>query len=276
MADNLVVDENEQKKKLEELWRKMTKAFAGYGSSSPTKDEIELLEWAARRDEMHLRVAPVMTTEQKAYFDERYIEWLNDEKSLRNIHNIENKNKIKTKYTGNKFPISKDGIVISIVFPDYKIRIGNERVPYLGHAGILIIDKETGKSTYYEYGRYDPEKKGKTRKYDLPDVKFNKSGTIEQKSLKRVFSIISIKFGQSGKIYGKMQEVDYKKAVGYAEKRYRDNINTNRKRYDLFNNNCATFASEVVRAGNGNATSFSVPNINIKYTSGKEVIYIPK
>ncbi|MGC8770057.1 MAG: hypothetical protein ACP5Q5_02260 [Brevinematia bacterium] len=47
------------------MWRKMTKAFAGYGSSSPTKDEIELLEWAARRDEMHVRVAPVMTAEQK-------------------------------------------------------------------------------------------------------------------------------------------------------------------------------------------------------------------
>ncbi len=39
MADNLVVDENEQKRKLEKLWEEMSKKYAGYGSSSPTKEE---------------------------------------------------------------------------------------------------------------------------------------------------------------------------------------------------------------------------------------------
>lgn len=72
--------------------------------------------------------------------------------------------------------------IIPIVFTEYKITVeipavefdlfpwteldnisikeSKEKVSNLGHAGILLIQSSTGKTKYYEYGRYDyPELK---------------------------------------------------------------------------------------------------------------------
>ncbi len=102
MADNLVVDENEQKRKLEKLWEEMSKKYAGYGSSSPTKEEIDLLEWANKRDGMHSKVAPVATADQKAYFDERYIEWQSMEALERIVNNTNETNQLSGVYEVKK------------------------------------------------------------------------------------------------------------------------------------------------------------------------------
>ncbi|MGD1526795.1 hypothetical protein [Vibrio harveyi] len=92
-------------------------------------------------------------------------------------------------------------VIIPIVFPDYKITVRTprqevdllpwitfdnftipkteQRLSYLGHAGILIINGKSGLTKYYEYGRYDyPEQKGIVRRVPLPDVKVNESGVV--------------------------------------------------------------------------------------------------
>lgn len=75
--------------------------------------------------------------------------------------------------------------VIPIVFPDYKIHIDGYqatffgkkieipggKAPYLGHAGVLVINGKTGQSKYYEYGRYPgPGPAGRVRVGRIPDV----------------------------------------------------------------------------------------------------------
>lgn len=47
------------------------------------------------------------------------------------------------------------------VLPD-RIRIpsGRKKLPYLGHAGILFANGQSGVTRYFEYGRYDPAAAG--------------------------------------------------------------------------------------------------------------------
>jgi hypothetical protein len=42
--------------------------------------------------------------------------------------------------------------IIPIVYPDYKVSFAGQKLPYLGHAGVLIIQGTSGKTKYYEYG----------------------------------------------------------------------------------------------------------------------------
>ncbi|MEJ5285541.1 MAG: LysM domain-containing protein [Brevinematales bacterium] len=141
----MAVDESKQRKKLEKLLREMSKKYAGYGSSSPTKDEIELLEWAARRDEMHSKVAPVMTGEQKAYFDERYIEWQSMEALERSVTNANETKQLSGVYEVKKgdtlWAISKaTGISIKELLKLNKQLVGRENYIRPGEVINLSFD----------------------------------------------------------------------------------------------------------------------------------------
>ncbi len=119
--------------------------LGGYGSSSPTKDEIELLEWAARRDEMHSKVAPVMTAEQKAYFDERYIEWQSMEALERSVTNANETKQLSGVYEVKKgdtlWAISKaTGISIKELLKLNKQLVGRENYIRPGEVINLSFD----------------------------------------------------------------------------------------------------------------------------------------
>ena len=105
-------------------------------------------------------------------------------------------------------PFEADGVYIA--FPDYKISI-NQTVPEiptpfgsiggqqikwkqggLGHAGVLLIDDKTGRTKYYEYGRYDDAKKGIVRTTRIPDVQIGKDGRPTNKSF--TSTVHSLKF----------------------------------------------------------------------------------
>ena len=142
-------------------------------------------------------------------------------------------------------PDGKDGILI--VFPDYQIHVGKRTYKNLGHAGVLLIDTKTGNTRYYEYGRYDKENKGVVRNVRVSDVILDKDNNPTPKSLNKVLDEISKKSGQGGRIEGayvKSDEFDAMK--DYAEQQMKENNNPERESYSLINNNCATFAAEVL------------------------------
>ena len=120
-------------------------------------------------------------------------------------------------------------VAIPIVFPDYTIAVKSKAVviripdllpkidilprqikipkqshhlPYLGHAGVLFIEGESGLTRYYEYGRYDPAELGETRKRSVPDVKMGKNGRPTRKTLAATLADVSRKAGQHGRIEG--------------------------------------------------------------------------
>ena len=151
-------------------------------------------------------------------------------------------------------PNGKDGILI--VFPNFKVetetKLGKQP---LGHAGVLLIDNATGKTKYYEYGRYSTPDgtKGRVRSVSVPNVKIGEDGKPTQASLTKVFSKISEKAGQGGKIEGSYVEGDFKKMNDYAQDKLKESnseykeYDKERKPYSLFSNNCGTFGCDVLK-----------------------------
>ena len=88
-------------------------------------------------------------------------------------------------------------VSIPIVFPNYLITVDTppvrvdvpdwlpgirdevdipsmrNRIPYLGHAGILFFSSQ-GESKYYEYGRYDRAAIGLVRRQGIPNLRLGK------------------------------------------------------------------------------------------------------
>lgn len=143
-------------------------------------------------------------------------------------------------------PDGRDGIIIA--FPDYKISTPVGKIGGLGHAGVLLIDNKTGYTKYYEYGRYDKEGKGIVRNIPVSNVKMGKDGMPTQKSLDKVMKQISDKAGHEGKIEGAYVKSDkFKEMNDYAKGKMSENSNPDREEYNLMNNNCGTFAEDVVK-----------------------------
>ena len=143
-------------------------------------------------------------------------------------------------------PDGKDGIYI--VFPDYVITVGDKKYKHLGHAGVLLINNETGLTKYYEYGRYDNENMGIVRNIIVPNVTIGKNGLPTKESLNKTLNCISEKSGQKGQIEGAYIKSDqFDKMNSYAEKQMQDNNNLDREPYSLLSNNCGTFAADVLK-----------------------------
>ncbi len=166
-------------------------------------------------------------------------------------------------------------IAIPIVFPDYLITVNTpttslpipdllpgidilpdsieipetkNKVPELGHAGVLFINGANGTTKYYEYGRYSGSL-GMVRKLLIRDVQIQ-GGHPTKVSLSYTLSQISVKSGQSGRILGAYIEVPgkYSAMRSYSTKRYSQNNNPGRKPYDLFTNSCNHFMKGVLEA----------------------------
>ena len=143
-------------------------------------------------------------------------------------------------------PNGKDGIYIA--FPDYKISTPIGKIGNLGHAEVLLIDNKTGVTKYYEYGRYDKEGKGVVRTFAVPNVKIGQDKKPTLESLNKTLSIISEQAGHAGRKEGAYIESDkFKEMKNYAESKIAENANSKRKEYSLRNNNCGTFAADVLK-----------------------------
>lgn len=115
-----------------------------------------------------------------------------------------------------------------------------KKVGDLGHAAILFIEGRTGRTKYYEYGRYDAAAKGEMRRKPLPDLRRDKKGAMVTESLKQVLGSASRQGGQGGKIKGAFIEVPGKfgDILAYVDKRLADNRNKARQEYSLLANSC--------------------------------------
>jgi len=140
----------------------------------------------------------------------------------------------------------RDGIFIT--FPDYKISTPIGKIGNLGHAGVLLIDNKTGVTKYYEYGRYDKPQKGIVKTFSVSNVKIGTDGKPTQESLNKVLAQISKEKGQGGKIEGAyVKSNKFKEMNDYAKSKMAENSDPKRKEYSLTNNNCGTFAADVLK-----------------------------
>ncbi len=135
--------------------------------------------------------------------------------------------------------------VVPIVFPKYKISAYGRKWSNLGHAGVLLIDNKTGYTKYYEFGRYESNQ-GEVRNYAIPNVVMGKDGKPTVESMNKVMERISEISGQGGPIEGAYIKSDeFDKMNEYAKSKMAENDSPDRESYDLFDNNCGTFACDV-------------------------------
>ncbi|OTQ21617.1 hypothetical protein B6D22_09265 [Gilliamella apicola] len=170
-----------------------------------------------------------------------------------------------------KYISGSEDYLIPLVFPDYKIHvelrnsytewlkeyspeflnkyIGEDgvKVPYLGHAGVLLINGQSGITKYYEYGRYPPGVLGRTRNVPIKDVVITPKKMITITSLKKLLRQLSEISGQKGRIEGGILRSDeiYNKAVEYCKKKIEENDDSERKPYSMYDNSCVTFVQEL-------------------------------
>lgn len=156
-----------------------------------------------------------------------------------------------------------EDFLIPIVFPDYEILVANEqtfdlfgfdittpkvKAPYLGHAGVILINGETGVTRYYEYGRYPNRSSdipGNVRKVSIPNVKLI-NGLITESSLKQTLNSISKSSGQSGRISGVVLRGSFfTKGDSWLKNKMSSNNSPDKLPYDLDSHNCMTFVIDL-------------------------------
>lgn len=138
--------------------------------------------------------------------------------------------------------------IIPLVFPDYTIQFSGVGLPYLGHAGILIIDGKTGQTRYGEYGRYQGEDDvpGVVRIGSVPNV-IIEDGAITESSLKNTLKEVSKQHGKFGDISGVvLRGRAFAAADRWLSTKYKENSNKGRKPYSIRDNNCMTFVADMV------------------------------
>jgi hypothetical protein len=177
-------------------------------------------------------------------------------------------------------------VAIPVVFPDYLIMVETpafkidlpdflagpkgaisipgtkNKVPYLGHAGILFIDGTTGTTKYFEYGRYDPAALGLVRKQSVPNVTLAKDGRPTEVSLRGTLAAVSRLSGQGGRIVGAYIELpfgSYKAMLKYATDRKGENTNPKRPPYELLSHSCNHFMKDTALAGGAKVPSVIDP-----------------
>ena len=142
--------------------------------------------------------------------------------------------------------------VVPIAFPDYRISVLGQKLPNLGHAGILLIDDETGLTKYYEYGRYDEAGIGTVRQRTVPNAEIDPATSRPtQASMDRILRSISDQAGQRGDIRAAYIDnaADFDAMHAYAERREAQNGDPSRTPYSVWSNSCNTFMRDVAEAG---------------------------
>lgn len=138
---------------------------------------------------------------------------------------------------------------IAFVFPNYRIATPIGRLPGLGHAGIVTIDKRGG-TRYYEYGRYDSAGIGLVRRQSVPNVQMGANGLPTKASLEGLLRAVSDKAGKGGTVEGAYFINDKAAAMNeYAEGRKDQNSDPSRTPYSITGNNCGTFCKDTLEAG---------------------------
>jgi RHS repeat-associated protein len=153
-------------------------------------------------------------------------------------------------------PTGWDGIVINYDYypvtasegfhiPICNCDTGKIKAP-LGHGAAIAVDPKTGKTTYFEYGRYGGDF-GKVRGQYTPSVVIGDDGKPTQASLDNLYGYISKHYGENSHVTATYyQDADNKKIIRFAKQRMNDK---NRKPYNILNNNCKTFAQDAINAG---------------------------
>lgn len=144
-------------------------------------------------------------------------------------------------------PLGLDAIYLNYDY--YAVNTGLGFHAPLGHAGVVSVDPATGKTRYYEFGRYTDKECGNVRRRPVPDLKMGPNGLPTQQSLDALYKYASKHYGKDSHVSATYyRDSDYQATIEYAERFSRDH-----GCYSILGNNCKTFASDAAKACQENA-----------------------
>ena len=172
---------------------------------------------------------------------------------------------------------------IFIHFINYRIGVSGRNIPFIGHAGVLLIDNKTGESKYYDFGRYGDNAKGLVRSntnlnFQLDNIPINSKGELDKDAISDRLKTVSEKVAKGSEIMGAYIESNkYNEMVDYSDKKFQETNDPNSENtYNEISHNCATFASDVIRQDqdvNGAPTPFLF--MPIHFTAWYQTYYPP-
>lgn len=144
---------------------------------------------------------------------------------------------------------TRDRVVV-IVFPYVTIEVPNiGQVPFIGHAGVLLINGGSGLTKYYEYGRYDPPGIGIVRNKAVPNITMDVDGEPNLLELKATFRAITEQSGKKTSInsVSYLTPGKFNNGLTFCQGRLDQNSDPQRQAYDVVLNNCVSFADQTAK-----------------------------
>jgi len=147
-------------------------------------------------------------------------------------------------------------------FPDYPITYSPGKTSTLlgGHGGILGYDA-SGRTRYYEYGRYSPDRggvfgeklpssDGNVRRVPIPDLELDENGQPTPESLKKLTDALSDLAGKGTEAELSCDaDADEQKVYDFVEDIAKD-ADRDKYNWNSFRaNHCRTFAKQALGAG---------------------------
>ncbi|MFG0519044.1 RHS element core protein [Kluyvera intermedia] len=140
-------------------------------------------------------------------------------------------------------PLGLDAIQINYDY--YPVNTGMGFNLPLGHGAVVTVDPKTGKTKYYEFGRYTDKECGNVRRKPVPDLSMGKDGQPTKESLDALYKFTSEKYGHGSTVTPTYySDTNYNNANKYAE-----DFSKKHDCYSLIGNNCKTFAQDAATAG---------------------------
>src|SRR6056297_134912 len=139
------------------------------------------------------------------------------------------------------------------------------RVLGIGHAGVVIINGETGQTRYYEYGRYGGPF-GQVREATVADVSLEdycNPSSVSLHTLSRELTRTNGGPYAYEAAYIKLPDGAYEQMEAFAEGRKAAVAARTAAAYNINDNHCFTFALEVAQAGGANADVSSAEDLEV-------------
>jgi RHS repeat-associated protein len=138
-------------------------------------------------------------------------------------------------------PEGLDAIFVHYI--GYSVAITNDISAPLGHAGAVAVDPVTGKTQYYEFGRYGGKCGNVRGPFDVGRVVFDKDGNPTRDSIEAVLKTASSAYGKNSPTYHEYSKKPYQNVIDYAERRKRE-ADTCERPYRVLTDNCKNFGRE--------------------------------
>jgi RHS repeat-associated protein len=138
-------------------------------------------------------------------------------------------------------PSGLDAIFVHFIGYDVGLP-GNISVPF-GHSGAIAVDPLTGKTRYYDFGRYGGKCGNVRGPFDVGKISFDRNGNPTKASIEAVLGTASAAYGKSSPTYYEYSKKPYQDVIDYAERRRREADSCQHK-YNFFFDNCNNFGRE--------------------------------